>query len=183
MSCLSVSGSHEGLVHSRCHVSAGCGPYCPEPPEEGTERHRWCEGRSRWGQWPRQQLTVAWWRSGVPVIPFPFLLGSPFPPALRTQSHPAPAPGLETEGWVCGANEGGSVSSSVQWVLQAQRMSKCLRTVGALGTRLYLLPSQLSSFPLPWGTARTPPTSEQAFCPQTRAPHRLICSFIPSPRQ
>ena len=94
-------------------------------------------------------------------IPFPFLLFipfpfPPFPPALRTRSHPAPARGLETEGWVCGANEEGSVSSSVQWVLQTQRMSKCLRTVGALGTRLYLLPSQLCSSPRPLGGGPDP---------------------------
>lgn len=30
-------------------------------------------------------------------IPSAFQLGLPFPPALKTQSRPAPSPGLETE--------------------------------------------------------------------------------------
>ena len=71
----------------------------------------------------------------------------------------------------------------MQWVLQAQRMSKCLRTVGALGTRLYLFPSQLSSFPPPLGDGPDPAhlrTGVLPTDPGSPPTHLFIHTFTPS---
>ena len=117
-----------------------------EHPEEGTESRHLCQGHFGWCQGSHQRLALEWCRSGAQALilvhSVPLPVGFAFPTSFE-KPEPVPglfsavtlqrvtAQGLETEGWVCGANERGCLLICMMG-LAAPRNEKVPSSVGAL---------------------------------------------------